>query len=110
MRSSYSFAGPAATKSTQIESADQVARGIERAAKILGPERVRYVHPDCGFWMLKRSIADGKIRADKHLPAIASMLQIPAAGSVSTVVALMGLLRSVWCEIQVRSRGDSRLR
>ena len=50
-------------KSTQIESADLVARGIERAAKILGPERVRYVHPDCGFWMLKRSIADGKIRA-----------------------------------------------
>ena len=29
---------------------------------MLGPERVRYVHPDCGFWMLKRSIADGKIR------------------------------------------------
>jgi 5-methyltetrahydropteroyltriglutamate--homocysteine methyltransferase len=50
-------------KSTQIESADLVARGIERAAKILGPERVRYVHPDCGFWMLKRNIADGKIRA-----------------------------------------------
>jgi 5-methyltetrahydropteroyltriglutamate--homocysteine methyltransferase len=21
------------------------------------------VHPDCGFWMLKRPIADGKIRA-----------------------------------------------
>jgi 5-methyltetrahydropteroyltriglutamate--homocysteine methyltransferase len=20
-------------------------------------------HPDCGFWMLKRGIADGKIRA-----------------------------------------------
>ena len=50
-------------KSTEIESADVVARAIERAAKILGPERVRYVHPDCGFWMLKRSIADGKIRA-----------------------------------------------
>ena len=50
-------------KSTEIESADAVARAIERAAKILGPERVRYVHPDCGFWMLKRSIADGKIRA-----------------------------------------------
>jgi 5-methyltetrahydropteroyltriglutamate--homocysteine methyltransferase len=50
-------------KSTAIESADAVARAIERAAKILGPERVRYVHPDCGFWMLKRSIADGKIRA-----------------------------------------------
>ena len=25
--------------------------------------RVRYIHPDCGFWMLKRNIADGKIRA-----------------------------------------------
>jgi 5-methyltetrahydropteroyltriglutamate--homocysteine methyltransferase len=50
-------------KSTQIESADLVARSIEGATKILGPERVRYVHPDCGFWMLKRSIADGKIRA-----------------------------------------------
>jgi 5-methyltetrahydropteroyltriglutamate--homocysteine methyltransferase len=21
------------------------------------------VHPDCGFWMLSRTIADGKIRA-----------------------------------------------
>jgi 5-methyltetrahydropteroyltriglutamate--homocysteine methyltransferase len=50
-------------KSTEIESADVVARAIERAAKMLGPERVRYVHPDCGFWMLKRGIADGKIRA-----------------------------------------------
>ncbi|MBV8746549.1 MAG: cobalamin-independent methionine synthase II family protein [Xanthobacteraceae bacterium] len=50
-------------KSTEIENADVVARAIERAANILGPERVRYVHPDCGLWMLKRSIADGKIRA-----------------------------------------------
>jgi len=25
--------------------------------------RVKYVHPDCGFWMLKRNVADGKIRA-----------------------------------------------
>ena len=30
---------------------------------MLGAGRVRYVHPDCGFWMLKRGIADGKIRA-----------------------------------------------
>ena len=40
-----------------------IARAIERAEKILGPGRVTYVHPDCGFWMLKRNIADGKIRA-----------------------------------------------
>src|SRR5262249_7552115 len=40
-----------------------VARAIERADKVLGKGRVKYVHPDCGFWMLKRNIADGKIRA-----------------------------------------------
>jgi len=50
-------------KRTEIESADAVARSIERAEKILGRGRVKYVHPDCGFWMLKRNIADGKIRA-----------------------------------------------
>lgn len=50
-------------KVTEVESADQVARAIERAAQVLGENRVRYVHPDCGFWMLKRSIADAKIRA-----------------------------------------------
>jgi 5-methyltetrahydropteroyltriglutamate--homocysteine methyltransferase len=50
-------------KSTEIETADQIARAIERAEKVLGAERIKYVHPDCGFWMLKRSIADGKIEA-----------------------------------------------
>ena len=29
----------------------------------LGPGRVGWIHPDCGFWMLKRSIADRKIAA-----------------------------------------------
>lgn len=50
-------------KRTEIESPDAVARAIERAEKLLGRGRVKYVHPDCGFWMLKRSIADGKMRA-----------------------------------------------
>ena len=50
-------------KRTEVESAEEIARAIDRAEKILGPGRVHYVHPDCGFWMLKRSIADGKIRA-----------------------------------------------
>ena len=50
-------------KRTEVESPEQIARTIERAEKTLGRGRVRYVHPDCGFWMLKRSIADGKIRA-----------------------------------------------
>ena len=50
-------------KRTTVESADDVARAIETAAAAIGPGRVRYVHPDCGFWMLDRSIADAKMRA-----------------------------------------------
>ena len=50
-------------KRTEVETAEDIARSIERAAELLGPERIRYVHPDCGFWMLKRSIADAKICA-----------------------------------------------
>lgn len=50
-------------KTTEIESADAVAGDIERLVGILGEGRLAYVHPDCGFWMLPRSIADGKIRA-----------------------------------------------
>ena len=50
-------------KVTDVESADEVARAIERAEKTVGAGRVRPVHPDCGFWMLKRPIADAKIRA-----------------------------------------------
>jgi 5-methyltetrahydropteroyltriglutamate--homocysteine methyltransferase len=50
-------------KRTVIETPDEVARQIETAVRVLGPGRVTYVHPDCGFWMLKRSIADAKMRA-----------------------------------------------
>lgn len=50
-------------KRTDIESADAIARQIERADEILGAGRVKYIHPDCGFWMLPRNVADGKIRA-----------------------------------------------
>ncbi len=50
-------------KRTEVESADAIARSLERAESILGAGRVRYIHPDCGFWMLKRPIADAKIRA-----------------------------------------------
>lgn len=50
-------------KRTEVESADSIAQAIERATGILGEGRVRYIHPDCGFWMLKRGIADGKIAA-----------------------------------------------
>lgn len=50
-------------KDNGIESAELIARRIEHAAGILGVERIPYIHPDCGFWMLQRSVADGKMRA-----------------------------------------------
>ena len=64
LRSGIGFGlGVVDIKSTEIETADAIARAIARAEQVLGAERIRYVHPDCGFWMLKRNIADGKIRA-----------------------------------------------
>lgn len=50
-------------KDNGIEAPDLIARRLEHAAQVLGPDRVRYIHPDCGFWMLQRSVADGKMRA-----------------------------------------------
>lgn len=50
-------------KDNQVESPDEVARRIEHAASVLGTERIKYVHPDCGFWMLPRSVADAKMRS-----------------------------------------------
>jgi len=50
-------------KANEVESAEHIARAIEHAERVLGDGRVRYIHPDCGFWMLKRPIADAKIRA-----------------------------------------------
>ena len=49
-------------KANQVETPDEIARHIERAESIIGAGRIRYVHPDCGFWNLKRHIADAKIR------------------------------------------------
>lgn len=50
-------------KVNHIETADEIARRIEKAEKMLGRGRVGWVHPDCGFWMLKRSVTDRKIEA-----------------------------------------------
>ena len=50
-------------KVNQVETPEEVARRIEAAEKVLGQGRVGWVHPDCGFWMLHRSVADRKIRA-----------------------------------------------
>jgi 5-methyltetrahydropteroyltriglutamate--homocysteine methyltransferase len=50
-------------KDNEIEPPEVVAKRLEQASKVLGPDRIRYAHPDCGFWMLPRSVADGKMRA-----------------------------------------------
>ncbi|MBA4136059.1 MAG: methionine synthase [Opitutus sp.] len=59
-------------KVNHIETADEIAARIEAVEKKVGPGRVKWVHPDCGFWMLKRSVSDRKIEAlvrgrDKYL-------------------------------------------
>jgi len=50
-------------KDNEVERTETVARRIEAAARSVGPERIRYVHPDCGLWMLPRNAADGKLKA-----------------------------------------------
>ena len=50
-------------KDNEVETADVVAHRIEHAVEVLGADRIRWVHPDCGFWMLPRSVADRKMAA-----------------------------------------------
>lgn len=50
-------------KINHVETPDEVAGRIEQIEKTLGPGRLAWVHPDCGFWMLKRTVADRKMAA-----------------------------------------------
>jgi len=50
-------------KVNHVETPEEIARAIDAAEKCAGAGRVGWVHPDCGFWMLKRSVADRKIEA-----------------------------------------------
>jgi 5-methyltetrahydropteroyltriglutamate--homocysteine methyltransferase len=50
-------------KDNLIEPPSLVAQRIERAVRTLGEARIPYVHPDCGFWMLQRSVADAKMHS-----------------------------------------------
>jgi 5-methyltetrahydropteroyltriglutamate--homocysteine methyltransferase len=50
-------------KVNTVETPEEVARRIEAAGRIVGEDRIKWVHPDCGFWMNKRSIADRKMEA-----------------------------------------------
>jgi 5-methyltetrahydropteroyltriglutamate--homocysteine methyltransferase len=50
-------------KDNGVESPSLIAERIELAASLLGAERIPFIHPDCGFWMLQRNVADRKMRA-----------------------------------------------
>ena len=50
-------------KDNEVETPDLIAQRIEHAVQVLGESRIRWVHPDCGFWMLPRSVADRKMAA-----------------------------------------------
>jgi 5-methyltetrahydropteroyltriglutamate--homocysteine methyltransferase len=49
-------------KDNEVESPSLIARRIEGAVRTLGTERLQWIHPDCGFWMLPRTVADRKMR------------------------------------------------
>jgi 5-methyltetrahydropteroyltriglutamate--homocysteine methyltransferase len=50
-------------KVNTVETPELVAKRIEQAVRTVGDGRIRWVHPDCGFWMNKRSVADRKMEA-----------------------------------------------
>ncbi|MBD3384191.1 methionine synthase [candidate division KSB1 bacterium] len=50
-------------KINHIETPDEIARKLEKISAIVAPNRIKWIHPDCGFWMLKRSVADRKMHA-----------------------------------------------
>jgi len=50
-------------KDNEVETPELIASRIEHIVKTLGEKRLQYVHPDCGFWMLQRSVVDRKMRS-----------------------------------------------
>ena len=50
-------------KVNHVETPEDIAARIDRIEKTVGGGRLGWVHPDCGFWMLKRSVADRKMAA-----------------------------------------------
>jgi 5-methyltetrahydropteroyltriglutamate--homocysteine methyltransferase len=50
-------------KDNEIESPQLIASRVETIVRKAGDGRLKYIHPDCGFWMLHRSVADRKMRA-----------------------------------------------
>ena len=49
-------------KDNEVETPETVAKRIARVADEVGAERTQYAHPDCGFGMLPRTVADAKMQ------------------------------------------------
>ena len=50
-------------KDNEVEEPELIASRLEQIVSTLGEGRLRYIHPDCGLWMLHRSVADRKLHA-----------------------------------------------
>lgn len=50
-------------KDNEVETPELIAKRIEGIVRTVGEGRLHYVHPDCGLWMLHRSVADRKLAA-----------------------------------------------
>ena len=50
-------------KDNEVESPQLISSRIDMIVNTLGAGRLKYIHPDCGFWMLHRSVVDRKIQA-----------------------------------------------
>jgi 5-methyltetrahydropteroyltriglutamate--homocysteine methyltransferase len=50
-------------KDNEVESPQLIASRIETIVKTVGGSRLKYIHPDCGFWMLHRSVVDRKMQS-----------------------------------------------
>ena len=50
-------------KVNTVETPELVAQRIQHAVRTVGDGRIRWVNPDCGFWMNKRAVADRKTEA-----------------------------------------------
>lgn len=50
-------------KDNEVEKPELIAQRIDRILQTVGEGRLQYIHPDCGLWMLHRSVADRKLKA-----------------------------------------------
>jgi len=48
-------------KDNEVEKPEHIAQRIDQIVRTVGESKLQYVHPDCGLWMLHRSVADRKL-------------------------------------------------